>query len=260
MAIYNPSTDELPWSARGTRTHPQRSCTPSGAPRVTTLPSLGENVHVAQLRYAYSQSSLDDLQRQMPLPERLQRAVLLRRLDFLAGRWCARESLRLAGFDEALPLPLGNHGSPVWPSGWIGSISHDDGWAIAAAAPLDRVHALGLDIETKLLPDVADTIHPQIAHHHELALLDERCIDRVTGLTVLFSAKESLFKALYPQVGCYFDFLDAALVDINADTGTLSLRLLKTLSDTHREHGAYPLRFDWCEGRVLTRCVLPAPR
>ncbi|SUI55146.1 Uncharacterised protein [Serratia marcescens] len=49
-------------------------------------------------------------------------------------------------------------------------------------------------------------------------------------LTLTFSAKESLFKALYPQVRCYFDFLDARMVAVDTQRQTFVLALLKTLT------------------------------
>ena len=49
-------------------------------------------------------------------------------------------------------------------------------------------------------------------------------------LTLTFSAKESLFKALYPQVRCYFDFLDARMVAVDMQRQTFVLALLKTLT------------------------------
>lgn len=227
---------------------------------MTPFPPFGEHVHIAQRRYAYDEQAYEALHRDLPVPERLRRAVLRRRIDFLAGRWCAQEALRDAGVATQAPLSIGEHGSPVWPSGMVGSISHGQGWAMAAVASVDHVRALGLDIEEKLSAEVTGAIHREIARDDEIALLDERCIDRETGLTAIFSAKESLFKALYPQVRCYFDFRDAALEDIDTGSSMLSLRLLKTLSDEHREHASYPVRFDWSGNRVLTRCILRAHR
>lgn len=49
-------------------------------------------------------------------------------------------------------------------------------------------------------------------------------------LTLAFSAKESLFKTLYPQVRCYFDFLDARMTAVDVQRQTFVLELLKTLT------------------------------
>ncbi|HDX8597363.1 TPA: 4'-phosphopantetheinyl transferase superfamily protein, partial [Aeromonas dhakensis] len=48
-------------------------------------------------------------------------------------------------------------------------------------------------------------------------------LGRAEALTLIFSAKESLFKALYPRVGRYFDFLDARWLTMTEQTLTLEL-------------------------------------
>ena len=50
------------------------------------------------------------------------------------------------------------------------------------------------------------------------------------ALTLIFSAKESLFKALYPAVGRYFDFLDIRLSSINLDDNSVAFTLRNDLS------------------------------
>jgi enterobactin synthetase component D len=52
--------------------------------------------------------------------------------------------------------------------------------------------------------------------------------------TLAFSAKESLYKCLYPCSGVFFDFSDAELEWIRVDDdaqGAFGLRLRRTLSD-----------------------------
>ncbi|MGL6523541.1 4'-phosphopantetheinyl transferase superfamily protein, partial [Aeromonas dhakensis] len=56
-----------------------------------------------------------------------------------------------------------------------------------------------------------------------------RC-SRAEALTLIFSAKESLFKALYPRVGRYFDFLDARWLAMTEQT--LTLELVDSLTPT----------------------------
>lgn len=81
----------------------------------------------------------------------------------------------------------------------------------------------------------------------ERELLRESGADFRWGLTLVFSAKESLFKALHPVVGQYFDFLDAQLVAIDLQRQCLQLQLLKNLAP------AFP------RGRVLTLHWQPHP-
>ena len=62
------------------------------------------------------------------------KAGLKRRLDFAAGRVCARRAMAQLGVD-GLPLLVGEKGQPVWPPGIVGSISHCEGHYGAAATP-----------------------------------------------------------------------------------------------------------------------------
>ena len=49
------------------------------------------------------------------------------------------------------------------------------------------------------------------------------------AFTVDFSAKESIFKCLYPEVRRYFDFLEAEVLELDPAAGRFVARLLVTL-------------------------------
>lgn len=51
-----------------------------------------------------------------------------------------------------------------------------------------------------------------------------------TALTGIFSAKEALFKRLFPELQRYFDFREAWLDAFALENGTFRIRLLKALS------------------------------
>jgi len=139
--------------------------------------------------------------------EALARAVPSRRAEFARGRACARRALGLAGWSGALPeLPVGPSRAPVWPPGYTGSITHCDGVAAAVVAPVTVLRSLGLDAEPArpLPPDVAPAV-----------LVDrERSASAAIGPlheTIVFSAKESIHKAVHPATGVWLDFLDVTL-------------------------------------------------
>ncbi|MFE9258352.1 4'-phosphopantetheinyl transferase superfamily protein [Streptomyces sp. NPDC006879] len=73
-----------------------------------------------------------------------------RRDDFLAGRCAARRAL--TGADLPAGEILRDGRKPVFPSGSVGSISHDGGLAVAVAARAERYAALGCDLELRGLP------------------------------------------------------------------------------------------------------------
>jgi len=114
---------------------------------------------------------------------------------------------------------------PVWPAGIVGAITHADGFAAAALAT-DTL-GLGIDSEPVVAAEAMDAVAEQAMVRGELDALDRAGLEEAVLLTLVFSAKESLFKCLYPRVGRYFDFKDAEVddVDLEAQRFTTKLRV-----------------------------------
>lgn len=212
-------------------------------------------LHVASLRYAYCESTLQGMRQSVALAETLRGAVAVRQADFLAGRLCARHALQSAGLAHPVDLPIGTRGEPAWPAGYLGSITHDGGHAIAAVGPNTRFSAIGIDLQQALAESTADEIRAQVATDRDLRLRPGSWPD-ARWLTLLFSAKESLFKALHADVGRYFDFQDASATGFDEPGRGLTLSLTARLSGRHFQGAAYPIGFDWREDRLLTWCIL----
>ncbi len=166
------------------------------------------------------------------LPEALRSAVPKRRLEYLAGRHCARAALR-----ECAP-GLAEHGvgtgpnrEPLWPAGAVGSIAHTTGYVVSVATSHPPILALGVDVERWMDPAAPQRIGAHIAARGELDALAAR-----TGwslarlLTLVFSAKESIFKCLYPEVQRYFGFQDARVQAIDPQEGTFVATLTAPLA------------------------------
>ncbi|SEB03955.1 4'-phosphopantetheinyl transferase superfamily protein [Alkalimonas amylolytica] len=71
-------------------------------------------------------------------------------------------------------------------------------------------------------------------------------------LTLIFSAKESLFKALYPEVGCYFDFHAARIKEINFVNCQITLELIQELGPTLRVGTHFSGVFELDSTKVFT--------
>ncbi|AXQ49351.1 4'-phosphopantetheinyl transferase superfamily protein [Pseudomonas vlassakiae] len=176
----------------------------------------------------------DDFQRVgiVPSPS-LQRSVAKRQAEYLAGRVCARAALQRLDGRDYVP---GTHEdrSPIWPTGIHGSITHGKGWAAAVVAAEGACRGLGLDQEALLDDQRAERLMGEILTPAER----ERLAPGQLGLTVTltFSLKESLFKALYPLTRQRFYFEHAEVLAWSAD-GLARLRLLTDLSPQWR-HGA----------------------
>ncbi|MEM7435734.1 MAG: 4'-phosphopantetheinyl transferase, partial [Myxococcota bacterium] len=75
-------------------------------------------------------------------------AVPRRVSEFTAGRTCARQALSKLKGPSGYALLQGEDRGPIWPTGFVGSITHADFWCAAAVARESDVRAVGIDIES----------------------------------------------------------------------------------------------------------------
>jgi len=151
-------------------------------------------------------------------------AVEKRRNEFTTARLCAREALAELG-EAPVPLLPGERGAPGWPAGIVGSMTHCPGYRAAALARAADVYSIGIDAEPHgplpegVLATVSDATEQE--HLRALAATDPgRHWDRL-----LFSAKESVYKAWYPLARRWLGFEEARLT-IDPAAGTFTARLL----------------------------------
>lgn len=190
------------------------------------LPQPLHGVQLISTRFDAALLAPDDFERNGLAP---MAAVSKRQTEFLAGRLCAREALRRVTGEPGIPT-VNEDRSPRWPDAVVGSITHGAGWAAAAVGRREQWQGIGLDIEKRLAVARADRLVGEILTPQELkghtALDDDQ---RALRVTLTFSIKESLFKALYPLVNKRFYFQDAELIH-HDNSGYARLRLLTDLS------------------------------
>jgi 4'-phosphopantetheinyl transferase EntD len=154
-----------------------------------------------------------------------------RRAEFTTTRRCARTALAGLGLPPA-PLLRGPRGEPLWPPGVVGSLTHCAGYRAAAVAWGSRIRSLGVDAEPH--QELPAGIAGRIAHPEELAALGA-LPDGLHGGRLLFSAKESVFKAWYPLAHRPLRFDQALIMAIpdhdRPDRGDLQIELLADLAD-----------------------------
>jgi 4'-phosphopantetheinyl transferase EntD len=164
---------------------------------------LPDTVRVVEARHDVPEDELFPEERRI-----VARAVDRRRREFATARWCARRALSRLGVPPE-PILTGPRGEPVWPAGVVGSITHCTGYRAGAVALATGVATLGIDAEpnTRLPGTVVD----DVAGARERAMLGELAGHRpdVCWDRLLFSAKESVYKAWYPVAGSWLGFHDA---------------------------------------------------
>lgn len=119
----------------------------------------------------------------------------------------------------ALDVSSGKDGCPVWPSGIVGSITHSNGIAFAAVTWESRAISLGLDTEMLMPLATAREMAPMIATPLEYQNLLKQPIGTQLLTTIIFSAKEAIFKCLYPLLKFRFDFTDVEIIVVDIPSG-----------------------------------------
>ena len=180
-------------------------------------------------------------------------AVPKRRLQYAAGRHCALVALRGLGI-EVKSVPRGGDGLPVWPSGVAGSISHCDDLACAVAFRTTDARTAGLDVERVVSRRRAARVGPLVVDREELLSARAAGLDEALAITLLFSAKETLFKSLFPVVRRWFGY-SAARIQPNED-GSFDARLTEAWSDGLPAGTVLTGRWTVSAGRVYTALFL----
>nr|WP_024965122.1 4'-phosphopantetheinyl transferase superfamily protein [Pantoea sp. IMH] len=80
----------------------------------------------------------------------------------------------------------------------------------------------------------AEDLQSHIIDKEERRALQQSGLPFATGLTAAFSVKESLYKALFPQLGQFMDFADAGIVHCAPEAEQLVLRLNRDFSANFR--------------------------
>ncbi len=192
------------------------------------------------------------------LPFGLQSAVKKRQIEYLAGRFCARIAMEELGIESPPLVGLAEDRSPVWDSGLTGSITHTQGWASAVVGRKDLVMGLGLDLEHEMT-----AASPQMIKHIclDAAELDELSTELSCpaglGLTLIFSAKESFFKATYGRVLRFYGFHAARVIAREgAPAGILEIELVADLNDSLRAGMMWPISYRLLEGGIVETLII----
>lgn len=171
-------------------------------------------------------TAADEPSVEIALPDSIAASAPVRVESFIAGRAVARLALERLRVD-ATDIAIAHHRGPVWPDGVVGAITHSKHIAAAVVAHATNYVGLGFDSE----PVMADTTAAELADSIAPEWLAQfGRAPTALELTVVFSAKESLFKCVRPLVSDFFEFADAAVVAIDMHTGALHLRICRVLA------------------------------
>ena len=177
-----------------------------------------------------------------------------RQREFAASRRCARKALAALGI-AGFPLLPGQDRAPIWPPKVVGAVTHTDGcpngYCGVAVADRDLTCGLGIDAEPSL--DLPSDLWPHVLDEQEQR--DARSAAR-PGIQarLVFSAKETTYKALYPICRQFLDFSDVH-IQARPEEGVFFANLVGAATRICRQ---------WLVGRlviddelIVTAMVLP---
>ncbi|KNC92724.1 enterobactin synthase subunit EntD [Trabulsiella odontotermitis] len=155
----------------------------------------------------------------LPHHAQLRQSGRKRQAEHLAGRIAAAHAIQALTGHATVP-GIGPQREPVWPVGIQGSISHCGQQALAVAVAHEKA-LVGIDRERVLDEAEAEEIWQSVIKESERPCLD--ILPFALGVTLAFSAKESLYKALHRHVNRLLGFASAEVTTVTPHTLTLAL-------------------------------------
>jgi 4'-phosphopantetheinyl transferase EntD len=154
--------------------------------------------------------------------------------SWVAGRLALREAFRDLGIEPG-PMLVTPRGAPALPSDLTGSISHKRTLAVGLAARRENGANIGVDLENAppALNSVQEAraqarpdVRSRVLTRDELARLERVPEeDHRRTVTLHFSLKEALYKAIDPMVGRHVGFHEASLTLLPDGSASVALAL-----------------------------------
>ncbi|NUG50211.1 4'-phosphopantetheinyl transferase family protein [Acinetobacter lactucae] len=174
------------------------------------------------------------IDQQLEHPLKIAQAHPKRQQEYLCGRVLAQAVLsHHFGLDQSI-TSMHEH-LPIWPTHILGSISHSQNKLVVALS--NNAIYLGIDIEHWVSSEFAQESAHLILTPSELDLWKSKAaefFDFARYVSLVFSVKESLYKAIYATAKQYIDFLEASIVDINFENQALTLAFTSQIQQRYQ--------------------------
>jgi enterobactin synthetase component D len=178
-----------------------------------------------------------------------------RQTEFSNGRSCAHKALAKFKLESEPIQRNAKTKEPCWPEAVRGSITHSGDYAAAAVGLADDVSGIGIDLES--LSRVVDfNISRHVCVEQELEWLKTLSPAKANqGLRIIFSAKESIFKCLFPISRTYLYFKDAT-VEIDEDSSEFIFTISRECSGITEAGFQHSGKFSIIDKMLLTAIYL----
>ena len=219
----------------------------TGFVKICTEKILDNSIEYIEADFS-SERFNEELVANLNLPERWQHFGDKRKAEYAATRIVIMDALKKKFDMEVQGLLNRKDRSPIWPEGIRGSYSHCKE-KIVLILTKENIH-LGIDIEDigrgeNLIDKNKRTISESELQYLKSLGLDERVIQ-----ILIFSAKESFYKAAFPIVQEYISFDEVELTSLDGDKFVFERRSekLKDIFENHQVEG----RFEITDQHVIT--------
>lgn len=133
-----------------------------------------------------------------------------RQLEFSTGRHCAKTALAKLGIGD-FPVMRNENREPLWPKGFVGSISHCRDLCGAVIAKQTDIKAIGFDIEN--IRELKQEIEKLTCTPQEITWLSQQTSYTYNELVILlFSLKEAIFKCISSYSNILLSFKDCSII------------------------------------------------
>jgi enterobactin synthetase component D len=120
--------------------------------------------------------------------------------------------------------------TPLWPDGFNGSITHTNKLIGVVVCRSSEFQSIGIDIEEIFSVETAAQICSICLSQEEYALVQRSKVDCTALVTICFSAKEALYKCIYPITRTFFDFKEVKIICLDIERQLIRIQLLEELS------------------------------
>ncbi len=174
--------------------------------------------NIAQFSLEFSPADETELKTLIQIPSGFQASSAKRRAEFFAGRYALTQAFKKLGHPLSAAIESGADRAPILPEGLVGSLTHTRGFASAVVGFSRDLCGIGIDSEKVMSAKSSLSVKKAILLPEEINLYRVQFAHQIAEeifSTLIFSAKECLFKALFPSVQRYFDFKAAEIKEID---------------------------------------------
>lgn len=174
-----------------------------------------------------------------------------RKAEYIAGRFCALKILN--SLDIACENISSNEDrTPIWPPNILGSITHSENYVSVSITNNSSILGIGRDSEFIFPKMTAEKVKPIIIQDDELELING--LKKEEFLSLIYSAKESFYKAVYPSTKKPFYFDDVSILEIN--DSYFKIKAKKNLGPFFKTDQIFKGEFIFSDGLVHTGIII----